>query len=488
MSSKSVELLGVQEPRVRLEPKRKWSEADDAAFLASSYGLTPDVWQHMILEAWLGRRSDGKYAAGRCGLAVPRQNGKNGVIEIRELYGMVVLGEKFLHTAHEVKTARKAFLRLASFFENERKYPELAALVKEIRKTNGQEAIALTNGGAVEFVARSRGSGRGYTVDVLVMDEAQELSDEALEALLPTISAAPLKDPQTILTGTPPGPQSVGEVFTRTRDAGKLGKDSRLSWHEWSVEGQVDVTDPALWASTNPALGLRLNRSVIEDELGQMSEDGFARERLGRWASDSGTGTITPARWAELAVGAAPEGIRSYAVAFSFDDSRVAVAGARKPEAGAFHVELIDAVSSSRDAGVSQLVWWFCDDPESPERWRMAAQIALCGRSGATVLFQALRDAGVPERVLKLVTTDQYTTACAMTLDAVREGSLTHLAGQAPLDASVTSAEKKARGVLGAWGWAVPGGDETPVEAISVALWAAKTSKRKPGRKSVVSF
>ena len=26
---------------------------------------------------------------------------------MRELFGMVVLGEKFLHTAHEVKTARE---------------------------------------------------------------------------------------------------------------------------------------------------------------------------------------------------------------------------------------------------------------------------------------------------------------------------------------------------------------------------------------------
>src|SRR5690606_40084508 len=71
----------------------------------------------------------------------------------RSLYGMVALGEKFLHTAHEVKTARKAFLRIASFFENPRRWPELAELVKEIRRTNGQEAVVLHNGGSVEFVA-----------------------------------------------------------------------------------------------------------------------------------------------------------------------------------------------------------------------------------------------------------------------------------------------------------------------------------------------
>ena len=36
-------------------------------------------------------------------------------------------------------------------------------------------------GGAIEFIARSRGSGRGFTVDDLVCDEAQELTDEQLD-------------------------------------------------------------------------------------------------------------------------------------------------------------------------------------------------------------------------------------------------------------------------------------------------------------------
>src|SRR5690606_13871961 len=195
MNSPSAAPAGVQRPRVRVAPRVKRSDADDAEFLAASYGLTPDEWQRLVLEDWLAVRPDGRWASLKCGLAVPRQNGKNALLEIRELYGMVALGEKFLHTAHEVKTARKAFLRIASFFENPRKWPELAELVKEIRRTNGQEAVVLHNGGSVEFVARSKGSGRGFTVDVLVMDEAQELGDDALEALMPTTAASPLGNP-----------------------------------------------------------------------------------------------------------------------------------------------------------------------------------------------------------------------------------------------------------------------------------------------------
>src|SRR5690625_7789130 len=110
----------------------------------------------------MGRKANGKWAAGRWGLAVPRQNGKNAVLEMVELFFMAVLGLKILHTAHEVKTARKAFLRIASFFEDERKYPELAEIVEYIRRTNGQEAIQLTNGGSIEVkIGRASCRGRG---------------------------------------------------------------------------------------------------------------------------------------------------------------------------------------------------------------------------------------------------------------------------------------------------------------------------------------
>ena len=53
----------------------------------------------------------------------------------------------------------------------------------------------LTNGGSIELVARSKSSGRGFTVDTLVCDEAQEPTDDELQAINPSISAAPSGDP-----------------------------------------------------------------------------------------------------------------------------------------------------------------------------------------------------------------------------------------------------------------------------------------------------
>lgn len=486
MSSTHAAPLGRQEPRVRLEPKRssKFDDGGDACFLASQYGLTPDPWQEAVIVSWLGRTADNRVAAGRCGLAVPRQNGKNGVLEVVELFKIVVQGRKVLHTAHEVKTARKAFLRLRSFFENERQWPELAALVAPngIRQTNGQEAIVLTNGGSVEFVARSRGSGRGFTVDDLVLDEAQEITDEQLEALLPTISAAPSGDPQIIMTGTPPPPNADGAPFKRMRAAGVEGKDKRLSWHEWSPERAPEADDReallALAADTNPALGRRLQIQVVEDELAQMSFEGFMRERCGAWDSDALGGVLDFPAWLGLAVpaDAAPtEGNVAFAVKFSADGERVGAAVAIAPDDGPTHVEAFGVRPMSE--GTSGLADWLA------ERWRKASLIVLDGKAGAGDFKAMLRARGVPERRILILPTDAAIEAHASFLRAVLEADLTHLA-QPGLDAQVRVAGKRKIGTAGGWGWlaVTPDGDVTALDAVTLARHGAVTSKRRTGQ------
>ena len=465
---------GVQVPRIALVPRAKWSHADDACFLASGYGLVPDEWQATVLDGWLGERATGKWAAPRCGLAVPRQNGKNGVLEVRELYGMVALGEKFLHSAHEVKTARKAFLRLASFFENDREWPELAALVVEIRRTNGQEAIVLANGGSTEFVARSKGSGRGFTVDVLVCDEAQELSEDALAALLPTISSAPLGNPQTIMTGTPPGPSMDGAVWTRMRDAGVAGKDRRLAWFEWSVPGQVDAHQRDHWYAVNPALGNRLNIETIADELAAMDEDTFARERLGRWPSTSTIQVIDVTAWRACATQSpATDGTVSYSVDISPDGARISIGAAARTQDGPAHVEVVENRTTA--SGTGWVIDWLV------QRWSDTAAVVIDGQSPAMALVPELSQRGV--RVTVTGAADMA-KACGMFDAAVSGETLTHF-DQPGLNKALAGARKRDIGQAGAWGWnrKTLDSDITPLVSVTLAHYGAMTSRRKPGRR-----
>lgn len=492
-----------QRPVVAVASPAIDSLGDLAASLAADYGLTPDPWQAWVLDNWLATAGD-NWANMTCGLAVPRQNGKNAALEIRELFGSIGRGEQILHTAHEVKTAQKHFRRLKYFFGQKAndpgaKFPELNALVKTVRNVNGQEAIYLKNGGSIEIAARSKNSTRGFTVDVLVMDEAQQLTDEALEALLPTTSAAPLGDPQWIYTGTPPGPSAEGEVFSRVRRDALSGESMRTCWDEWSPPGQprsladVDLDDRDLWVHANPAvMSGRLRLEVIEAERKRYSDDGFARERLGWWASDDATRRlISLDDWEATGVMNLPpeltgdKAVRALGVAFSKDGRRAAVAGAlHDRKSGLSHVELIglDSGDFSSMSSAALADWLY-------ERRSRYSAVGVSGRSGALALQQDLRAMKPPRNYLRILDNQEYFTACSGFLNAVRGHTVSHPGGynasSDPLDASVGVSDKKIRTADGAWGWhsTAGEGDEVPLEAVSVALWMARTTRRRPNRR-----
>lgn len=481
-SAKKRRLRGSQEPRIRIAEDYEFSYGGDAGELAGAYGLTPDPWQQTVLDDWLAVDEDGKYVHDTCGLSVPRQNGKNGVLEVRELYGMTVEGERILHTAHEVKTARKAFLRLLSFFENEREYPELVEAVKSIRKTNGQEAIELTNGGSIEFSARSKGAARGFTVDVVICDEAQELTDDQLEALMPTSSAGPLQNSQLILLGTPPGPTTNGDVFPRTRK-GALGENAEgTSWLEWSVTEVGNVYDEERWEDTNPALGYRLTRKAIEKELKTMSPDGFARERLGWWAADIANACFKSADWGKLATVFTDEEIeeqrdwkKALGVKFSADGATASIAIAIWKQGATPHVEVIETDSTS--FGIAWVV------EIAAQAWRKVSVIAVDGRSNAPTFMGELAEAGVSKKSMCLATAANVIAASSMFVNAVGGGEITHN-DQPALNDAVSAAQKRKIGADGGYGFkSANETDVTPLEAASLALWGVKTSKRNPNRK-----
>jgi len=329
-------------PLVRRVPVAADSEGYDCCELSTAYGLRPFDWQRTALIDTMGVREDGRWAAPRGGWSVARQNGKNGGAEMFEVHVTAMLGMRVLHSAHEVKTARKAFKRLLDFFDNPRRYPELAALVKEIRRTNGQEAIELHNGGSVEFLARTKASGRGYSADILLLDEAQELTDDELEAMQPTISAS--QNPMLFLMGTPPRPDKPAVVWRRFRQAAVDNLDPEMFWIEYGVEPDADFAARESWARSNPGAPESISWDTIAGEFATLSPEGFAAERLGVWfpKPENIGGAIPLERWEALADRCEPQGTPSFAVATAQDRSWSAIASAWKRPDGSVQVELVD--------------------------------------------------------------------------------------------------------------------------------------------------
>src|SRR5262249_45164317 len=134
--------------------------------------------------------------------------------------------------------------------------------------------LQFEGGGRVRFIARSRTSGRGLTGDLLVCDEAQDMTDDAQGALLPVVSARP--NAQVIYTGS--APSEASSVFHRVRRRGRSAEAGRLAYMEFSADPDCDLDDRAAWAEANPALGVRITETAIEAERGSMSDEQFARE------------------------------------------------------------------------------------------------------------------------------------------------------------------------------------------------------------------
>ena len=473
--------IGNQEPRVRVEPKRLTTDGADAAALMREYGCDMDPWQSLVIDCWLG--GDGNtYNVTSAGLSSPRQNGKNVCLEAREFFGMVAKGEKILHTAHQVRTSKKSFRRLVAMFTDKR-HPEIMEIVKNIRYTNGEEMIELDNGGSIEFSARSRQAARGFDgISLVVFDEAQELTDDQLEAILATLSASATGTRQIIYTGTPPYPGCPGDVFRRRRMASLTDPGPRDAWHEWSVDGdsidKINVEDKALWYQANPAMGLRLDEEFTAEELRSLSPDGFARERLGWWAPEISRSVnyIIPAELWDACKSSEPKpaGRTAYGVKFSGDGAEVALCGAVIPEQGPARISLIDRQPTG--IGTKWLADWL------NARYGKASCVVIDGRNGVDVLIERIRPIWKSQISVVRPAAKDVVFAAGTLMDALAEHEVTWYAGQDVLRSSAITAVKRPIGS----GWGFGGEMSAPIEAAALALWGAKTSKRNPEKKMLI--
>ena len=457
--------------------------------MANAYGLAPFPWQQTILNDWLALDDNGKLLNSLCVVPVPRQNGKTGIIEPRETWGLVHRGEWILHTAHEYQTALVGFNRLRAKFGERKndphaKFPELNALVKKYTTSSNQMVLDLKNGAHIEF--RTRGNnddvGRGGTFDLVVVDEAQSYTDEQDAALSPLNSAAPTGSPQFIMAGTVPKPTSPhkGEKFASIRAS--LHNDPYVGacFHEWGANEIGDVTDVERWYKYNPSLGYQLLESALLADSRKMNPDTFAREHLGWWPEMAILSTvINKADWDACKVDNPQKGgVVVYSVKFSPDGSIGVLAACHKSSDGVPFVYVVDVRSLSDGIG------WFVE--KLAPKADTASQIVIDGQSNAQTLNERLLAAGMPSKLIIRPRTGDIIAACSAITNAVRERQVTHY-GQPALDDSATKTRKRRIGTMGGWGFqSTEDADATLIEACALAYWAAMTTKRKPGRKAVV--
>lgn len=488
---------GNQYPTFERIGKYAYSVSDEVAeMFAEDGGATFYPSQLYELRLMLARNADNSPAAITLGISKPRQNGKSYAARFYAVYMAVFEHRDVLYSAHHSSTTSKMFLALCDLFESPERYPEFAADVKNVSHGRGYEGFyfkdwkdesgVVHKGGCIEFATRTKSGSRGGTYSVIILDEAQELTNEEQEGILPTISASSdAKDasrmPQQIYIGTPPGPQCNGTVFAKMHSNAHNNPETSTWWLEWSVESDnimQDIEDKQRAIEyayrTNPAMGYRMAEKTVENEYDTMSLDGFARERLGWWSPvvNPDDYAIPKDIWdACISEDPKPDGKTAYGVRFATDGSEVCLCGAVVPKEGPARISMIERRPMGQ--GVQWLADWL------NQRYMKASCVVIDGRNGVDVLIDKITKTWKYKGSVITPSAKDVIAAVGTITDALEEKSVTWYAGQEALRESAITATKRPIG----GGWGFGGENALPIEACALALWGAKVSKRDPNRR-----
>jgi len=328
-------------PRVANYPPYLTSAGGEVVDLMAKLNRPMDPWQAWIVERGLGQKRDEEthdlvMAADTCGCWVPRQNGKGDIIMALEvgwlfLFGIPLIG----HSAHLYATAAEGFQRIKVLIEENDAI--LGSAIHRVWAGAGNQGIELTpqyNRARLKFAAREGGQGLGFSFPKLIMDEAQILSADLMQTLVPTQSA--MWDPQVWFFGTPPRNDKAWIYLIKEQGE---GNDPTTAWFDYGIE-YIDpqtqefkdtVGCDAVNYATNPSMGIRrenrtgIRKATIEAEKKKLGMTiRFAMERNGMWlprARVAGDNAIDPSVWASLAA-ARPAVPHDIAIAFYINPKR----------------------------------------------------------------------------------------------------------------------------------------------------------------------
>lgn len=461
-------LLGSQAPRVESVPPWVTSVGDDAIELATMTGQTLDPWQQNVLRGALGQTASGRFSAPEVGIVVPRQNGKTVIIEVAILSAIYLQNLQIVYTAHLMSTSRRTRMRIQELIEST---PDLDREVKQIRVSNEEQSIELKSGARVDFVARSASSARGWSGDMVFLDEAFAVAEDHMGALMPIMFARP--NWQLWYASSAGKPAS--HVLRRVRQRGIDG-DPGLAYYEWSIDEdaykrnpEAVASDPVSWAQANPSFGIRITPETLRLAQRSMDEIEFAREVLGIWDDPSGAPLIDPIAWARLLD---PSSQIEGSMVFALDVSPGLVSGAIAV-AGYRGDELVHIEITGRDGQLDHRAgtdWIVPRVVELQEQWAPAAWVLdPAGPAGA--LITELTEAGIE---VEVVNVRELAQACGAMLKAATSPPATstvrHL-GQLSLDEAVRAAKKRDVGDGGwAFGRRITELDISPLVAATLAV------------------
>lgn len=424
-----------------------------------------DGWQDDAGKLILAKRADGEYAADTIVISIPRQVGKTYLI------GCIIFalclqnpGLKVIWTAQVKDTALETFDQFFTMAQRPKVKPHIAATPRG----KGDEAILFANGSSIEFGARDSGFGRGRTdVDVIVFDEGQHLSNEALENMGAAQNVA--QNPLCFVMGTPPRPKDKGEFFTVLRREALDGDSDGTLYIEMSADLGADPMDREQWRKANPSFPFRTSeRAMLRLRKKLRNEDSWRREALGVWDEAEQFKPIhDPVVWRRR-FDVAVDGVRPDCLAVDMSHGGEISISACWIAGDFAHAEEV----------------WASPDEAAAVKWIVARAtkrmpIVIDSASPAAGFAPELKRLGYN---VKLTSAWDMAKSCGLVVARVKAGTLTH-GGQDAVTEAWEGARK--RPIRDAGGWGLDRRDETvniaPAVSWTLAVYGAVTFTRRAG-------
>lgn len=326
-ATKATGRVGCKTPRIFTPPARKLTPTTSdgwrcIAFAEQALGITLLPWQKWLLIHALElspNADEGRYRFRTVIVSVARQNGKTMVMLVLALWHIYVRGSRtVIGTAQDLTNAEKAWAEaVAMAVDNE----DLADEIAHVVQTNGKKALVLESGEQYRVAAASRRGARGFSGDLVLLDELREHTNwEAWGASTKTTLArreaqvwgfSNAGDAMSVVLrylralahqslGWPDGDDDAALLAGSEADfdewEDELDDDS-LGWFEWSAPPEAARNDRDAWTQANPSMGYTITERAIAAALRTDPPSVFLPEVLCRWLSTSAHGPFPEGAW-----------------------------------------------------------------------------------------------------------------------------------------------------------------------------------------------
>jgi hypothetical protein len=274
-------ILGREEPRLWTRPLRPLTRANThgweaITFAESVLGFTLLPWQKWWLLHALELKYDGTYRFRTILTLVGRQQGKTTLLKIVALWAMylnrvhLVLG-----AAQSLDIARESW---KGALDIARANPRLEGELTRVTTGSIETAMTLTNGARYRITAATPGSGRGLSVDLLILDELREQRDwEAWGALSKTTIARP----NGLIIAISNAGDEKSVVLNSLRATAMAQADESIALFEYSAPDGCALDDTDAWCQSMPGLGHgTITEAAVRLALATDPENVFRTELL----------------------------------------------------------------------------------------------------------------------------------------------------------------------------------------------------------------